>query len=119
MDNFSQKITNEDGLIIPKAIAQQLDVSIQELSKITGLNENSLTVDSLSQSDVIQKKLQEITSVFIRAIPLNGSIKDAYKWYFSESLPSLGNLTPRELINQGEINTVIQYLDRMNEGGFT
>lgn len=43
----------------------------------------------------------------------------AHTWFHSEPIPSLGNLTAEELVKRGEFESVIKYLARIEDGGYS
>jgi len=47
-----------------------------------------------------------------------GSLEQAWTWYHTHRIPSLGDLTAEDLIAQGRMEAVKAYLARLELGGF-
>jgi len=43
---------------------------------------------------------------------------EAVKWYKDVSIPSLGEYTAEQLVDQGQAITVFKYLTHIDDGGF-
>ncbi|MCW8827220.1 MAG: XRE family transcriptional regulator [Gammaproteobacteria bacterium] len=118
MSLFTQHIIDENGLVRPKKIADELHTTIREISTMSGLSLDAVSKSSRVGSKNSQKRLRDMTSVLNRALPWCGSIMQAYAWYRSEPLPSFGDLTAEELVKRDMADAVLNYFNRISEGGF-
>ena len=114
-----QGIVDKEGFISIESIADKFHVSVKDIADSTGLNDLSLETKSLCQTELVQKRLREVVDIIDKIIPWCENFKNAYSWYRSEPLPSFGQLTAMELVKQGKVYAVIQYLDRIDRGGFS
>jgi len=119
MNNFLHDVSDKNNFIIPISLIDKLQVSIKELSDSTGLNASSLETESLAQTEAIQHRLREMVDILNKIIPWSKNINQAYKWYKTEPLPSFAELTAMELVKQGKSGVVMQYLERIDKGGFS
>lgn len=63
-------------------------------------------------------KEQIRTDILKRVQRWAGSEAAALAWYRSERIPSLGDRTPEELVNQGRGDEVRAYLAHLADGGY-
>jgi len=52
-------------------------------------------------------------------LPWCKNIEDALSWYKNFPLPSFNNMTAESLVDQGRIEDVKKYLNRINSGGYS
>jgi len=64
-------------------------------------------------SSVIQK-----TQILSSLEGLCANKTEAYHWYESQSIPSLGNQTAAQLVKAGKGQLVTMYLGRIKNGGY-
>jgi len=119
MNNFLQDISDQEGFLIPLSIASKLHVPIGEISRLTGLDAASFDSPSHIHTESTQKRLWELLNIINKIIPWCKNIEDANVWYQNEPLSSFGKLTAMELVKQGKAKAVIQYLERIDKGGFS
>ena len=62
---------------------------------------------------------QEARDIIRRVRSWAGSESAAWIWYRSTAIPSLGNLTPDDLVSGGRGDDVRAYLDHLNSGGYS
>jgi len=116
---FLQEITDENGGLIPVAIAKQFHVSIEVIATLVDLKIDNLKTDDLIQSETTQMRLRERVKIIEHVIPWCKNTTQAYEWYRHESLTSFNDLTAMALINQGKTDALVQYLERIDKGGFS
>lgn len=56
-------------------------------------------------------------NIIRRVEPWAGSENGALAWYYSTTIPALGDLTPEALVSNGRSDDVMAYLDHLNSGG--
>ena len=62
-------------------------------------------------------EIQEATEILSRVQSWAGSEGAAWAWYRSTTIPSLGDLTPEELVSGGRGDDVRAYLNHLSDGG--
>lgn len=63
--------------------------------------------------------VQEAKDIIRQVKPWAGSESAAWAWYRSTEIPSLGDLTPENLVSRGCGADVRAYLDHLNSGGYS
>jgi len=66
----------------------------------------------------MSKNEKQMVMIINRVTLWCGNTFQAYAWYRSEAIPSFGNLTAEALVKQGRTDSVINYLDRIADGGY-
>ncbi len=118
MSIFLKNTIDDDGFVVPKAIATQFHTTIKDIALLAGLPIDTLNKKVRAHSHPAQKRLHEIVQIINRVTPWCGNVFQAYAWYRLEPLPSFGDLTAEELVKQGKAVAVMDYLARTNEGGY-
>lgn len=113
-----EQLINDSGLISPKAVADEFHTTLKDISALSGLAPDTLSKRERFQSKSSQKRLRDILLIIGRAIPWCGSPMQAYAWYRSEPIPSFGDLTPEGMVKRDMSQAVLEYMDRIAEGGF-
>lgn len=62
--------------------------------------------------------LNDALTVIRAAALLNGDLKVATSWYFSQGISAFDGLTPEALVQQGRTRDVLRYIESL-EAGFT
>jgi hypothetical protein len=118
MSNLTQELIESDGFINPRNMANTFETTVKTLASISGLSVDAISKSKRARSKKSQERLREMLLIINRATPWCGSIFQAYAWYRSEPLPSLGDLTAETLVKQGYANHVLQHIDRIAQGGY-
>lgn len=117
MSESIENIIDSEGNISPEALASQFHITIDELASMTGLSVNSLSKQPEGFSEATQVRLREISLIMNRTLQWSGSFFQAYAWYRSEGIPGFGGITAEQLVKRGKAQQVMNYLNRINEGG--
>ncbi|GHE04185.1 hypothetical protein GCM10008024_30380 [Allgaiera indica] len=56
--------------------------------------------------------------VLDRVTPRFGSAEAAIKWFEEEPLPGLSGATAKQLVVQGRVREILDYIDAIDEGGY-
>lgn len=118
MNNFTQDLIDESGYISPRSIAQAFHTTIKEVAQLSGLSMDAVSKKNRAHSKKSQKRLRDMVMIINRVTPWCGSTFQAYAWYRSEAIPSFGDLTAEALVKQDRADSVMNYLDRIAEGGY-
>ena len=113
-------ITNfaEAGQFEPRKIAAVLRTSAEEIALTVGLGKDALQRRARSGSDKTQRRLRELVEVLNKVEPRFGSELMAYAWYRSEPLPGVDGRTAMQLVQEGNAQQVLEYIDAVDAGVF-
>ncbi|OYY80470.1 MAG: hypothetical protein B7Y61_15740, partial [Rhizobiales bacterium 35-66-30] len=68
------------------------------------------------RSDKTQRRLREMVEVINKVEPRFGSTLMAYAWYRSEPLPGFSGQTAMQLVRNGRVDDVLDYVDAVDVG---
>jgi len=119
MSTFIKNLMDESGYITPRALADEFHTTVKNITTLSGLSPDTISKRNRFQSKKSQKRLRDIVMIINRVLPWCGTSIQAYAWYRSESIPSFGNLTAEDMVKRNMTDTVLEYLDRITEGGYT
>ena len=108
----------EGGQFEPKKIAIALRTSAEEIAMTVGLGKDALQRRARINSDKTQRRLRELVEVINKVEPRFGSELMAYAWYRSEPLAGFDGQTAMQLVQQGQAQQVLEYLDALDAGVF-
>lgn len=108
----------EGGQFEPKKIAVALRTSAEEIAMTVGLGKDALQRRARINSDKTQRRLRELVEVINKVEPRFGSELMAYAWYRSEPLPGFDGQTAMQLVQRGQAQQVLEYLDAVDAGVF-
>ena len=114
---FLSRIHGDSGVSADK-LSAILRITKGELASAAGLSRDAVSKTARSNSVATQTRLREMSEIINRVIPWAGGEIAAYAWYRSETIPSLGDATPEDLVRQGRGQSVRNYLDHIAAGGF-
>lgn len=118
MGTLTQETLDEQGLVDPRRLAETFHITVKELASAAGLAPETVSKRSRRTARNVQKRLREMVYILNRVESWCGSPFQAYAWYRSEPIPSLGDLTAEALVKAGKADLVNRYLDRIAEGGY-
>ena len=110
---------DEQGLVDPRKLAAALCVTVNELAAVVGLALDTVSAETQWPARNVQRRLQEVVRILDQVGEWCGSPFQAYAWYRSEPIPSLGDVRAEALVKAGKADLVNHYLDRIAEGGYT
>lgn len=97
-------------------LAAVLRTSPEEVAMATGLDEDALQNRTKIQSERVQCRLREMIEVLNRVEQGAGSPLMAYAWYRSVPLPGFDGRTAMQLVQEGDAEQVLDYLDAVDAG---
>lgn len=118
MTEFSAKLIDENGVINPRDLAAAFHTTVKEVAELSGLSVDAVSKRDRARSKHSQKRLRDMVMIINRATPWCGSPFQAYAWYRSEPIASLGDVTAEDMVKAGKADLVITYLARTAEGGY-
>lgn len=108
----------DGGQLEPRKIAAALRTSAEEVAMTVGLGKDALQRRTRINSDKTQRRLRELVEVLNKVEPRFGSELMAYAWYRSEPLPGFDGRTAMQLVQDGNAQQVLEYIDAIDAGVF-
>lgn len=106
----------DNSLFSPRKLAEMLRTTQDEIARTLGLGRDAIARKDRLASARTQKRLREMIEVLNRVEPRFGSALIAYAWYRSEPLPGFGGRTAMQLVQDGEADAVMDYIDAVDAG---
>lgn len=106
----------DDGFFAPRKIADVLRTTSEEVARTAGLGRDAVVRQERSRSPKTQRRLREMVEVINKVEPRFGSELIAYAWYRSEPLPGFSGQTAMQLVREGRIDEVLDYVDAVDAG---
>ena len=118
MSELTSNLIDGSGIVSPITIADEFHISIKEVAALSGLSLDTVYRHSRFTSEPSQKRLHQIVNILNQASAWCVSPIQTYAWYRSESISSFGDLTPEYMVKQGMSEAVLNYIRRINRGGY-
>jgi len=115
---FTHHVIDQDSYVSPKALADQFHTMVKDVSQLTGILINILEKKAWAHSKISQTRLRETVEIINRVTPWCANVFQAYAWYRSEPRPSFGDLTTKDLVNDGKAEAIKRYIARIAKGGY-
>jgi len=106
----------DDGQFIPARIATELRTTSDEIARTVGLGKDAVQRRDRVKSDKTQRRLRAMVEVLNKVEPRFGSSMIAYAWYRSEPLPGFSGRTAMQLVREGRVDDVLDYVDAVDAG---
>lgn len=106
----------DHGLFVPGKIAAAFRTTIEEVARSAGLGRDAIQRKERVRSDKTQRSLREMIEVITKTTPRFGSPLIAYAWYRSEPLPGFSGQTAMQLVQNGRVGEVLEYIDAVDAG---
>lgn len=106
----------DDGLFAPRKLAEAFRTTSEEIARTAGLGKDAVQRSERLRSDKTQRRLREIAEIINKVEPRFGSAMIAYAWYRSEPLAGFSGQTAMQLVRDGRVNDVLDYIDAVDAG---
>ena len=116
--SFITTVTTNENVVSPTALAGRLRITKIELAAALGLSRDSVSKKARAEAQKTQSRMRDMVEIINRVLPWTGSELAAFAWYRSQSLPSFGDKTAKDLVGEGRGEAVKAYLSRIAEGGY-
>ncbi len=116
--NFITTVITTENNVSPSALAGRLRITKIELAASLGLSRDSVSKKARADAQKTQSRMRDMVEIINRVLPWTGSELAAFAWYRSQSLPSFGDKTAKDLVVEGRGEAVKAYLSRIAEGGY-
>ena len=107
---------SDDGFFVPSKIAKAFRTTSEEVARTAGLGRDAVQRKDRVRSDKTQRRLREMVEVINKVEPRFGSTLMAYAWYRSEPLSGFSGQTAMQLVRNGRVDDVLDYVDAIDAG---
>lgn len=105
---------NSRTALSPERLAEALELPIQKLATLARVHRN--TVSMAPSSTKLQDAMGDVVRVLSAAYELTGNIDRALFWFRNNPIPEFDHLTAMQLVERGEVQAVIDYIDSISGG---
>lgn len=110
---------SDGGLFQPRDIASLLRTSTEEVGLTVGLGKDAVQRRTRIASTKTQQRLRALVEVLNKVQPRFGSALIAYAWFRSEPLAGFDGRTAMQLVQNGEAQAVLDYIDAVDAGVYS
>ena len=108
------KDQNSRTALSPERLADALELPIQKLASLARVHRN--TVSLTPTSPKLQDAMVDVVRVLSAAHTLTGDIDRALFWFRNQPIADFGHLTPMQLVEQGKVKAIIDYIESISGG---
>lgn len=112
-----REIAFEQGQVRTARLREALDLSLQDVARLTGLPYDSIRKSDRAAGPKVQNRLQDWIAIIDRVTPWAGSQAQALAWYRAHEIPSLG-LTAEQAVRMGRSDYVWAHLEDVAQGSY-
>lgn len=106
----------DNGVFAPAKIARVLRTTSDDVAWSVGLGKDAVQRKDRIASDKTQRRLREMVEILTKVTPRFGSELMAYAWYRSEPLSGFSGQTAMQLVKDGRVGEVLDYVDAVDAG---
>ncbi len=110
----SLRAADDEMNISPTRLAEAMGLTVKNLASIAGVHRN--TISTLENSPKLQEALVDMIRVLSAATQLNGNVSNAIFWFRNIPIAEFDHLTPMQLVERGEAQAVIDYVQSLESG---
>jgi hypothetical protein len=110
----SLKADGSRTALSPERLAEKLEVPMQKLASLARVHRN--TVSFSPSSPKLQEAMVDVVRVLSAAHALTGDIDRALFWFRNQPIADFDHFTPMQLVEQGKVQAVIDYIDSISAG---
>lgn len=114
MANAQNRLVSDTGSLDPRALAEQLDISLSQLAELIGLSRNTLAAEPLGKKG--KEALLPLVRLLTHASQIAGSLDRAIIWFKYTPIVSMGTKTAMEHVRDGNIAWVHRHLENVYNG---
>jgi len=108
------KDQNSRTALSPERMADALGLPIQRLANLARVHRN--TVSFTPTSPKLQDAMVDVVRVLSAAHELTGDIDRALFWFRNQPIADFDHFTPMQLVEQGKVQAVIDYIESISAG---
>lgn len=102
--------------IEPKRLADMLQMTQAEVADLAGVHRTTLTRNPGSPE--VQSKLGPIATILSRASDVGGGLSRAVIWFRHQPIAAFGYKRAVEIVEAGEAEQVLRWLDALEDGAY-
>lgn len=110
----SIKDDNSRMAFSPERLAGALELPLQRLATLAHVHRN--TVAMAPTSPKLQSAMAEVVRVLSAAHALTGDVDRALFWFRNQPIPEFDHLTAMQLVEQGKVQAVVDYIESIRAG---
>lgn len=110
----SIKDDNSRTALSPERLAGALGLPLQRLATLARVHRN--TVATAPTSPKLQDAMVDVVRVLSAVHALTGDIDRALFWFRNQPIPEFDHLTAMQLVGQGKVQAVIDYVESISAG---
>lgn len=114
MANAQNRLVSDTGTLNPRALAEQLDISLSQLAELIGVSRNTLAAEPLGKKG--KEALLPLVRLLTHASEVAGSLERAIVWFKYTPIVSMGTKTAMEHVRDGNIAWVHGHLENVYNG---
>lgn len=108
------KVENSRTALSPERLANALELPLQKLASLARVHRN--TVSLTPTSPKLQDAMVDVVRVLSAAHALTGDIDRALFWFRNQPIPDFDHFTAMQLVEQGKVQAVIDYIESISGG---
>lgn len=114
--NFLATLKEQDSrtALSPERLADALGLPIQKLASLARVHRNTVTLAPTSPK--LQDAMVDVVRVLSAAYALTGDIDRALFWFRNQPIADFDHFTPMQLVEQGKVQAVIDYIESISGG---
>ena len=98
----------------PERLADALELPMQRFAALARVHRNTVTM--APSSPKLQDAIGDVVRVLSAAHSLTGNVDRALFWFRNEPIAEFDHLTAMQLVERGNVQAVIDYLESINTG---
>lgn len=107
---------SDKGVFSLRKLAKALQTTREEVAWTAGFGKEAVRHQDYIQSNEAQRRLHEMVEVINRVEPRFDSLLIAYAWYRSEPLSGFSGQTAMQLVHDGRVDEVFDFIDAVDAG---
>lgn len=101
-------------MLSPERLADELELPLQRLASLAGVHRNTVSLAPTSLK--LQNAMVDVVRVLSAAHALTGDIDRALFWFRNQPIADFDHFTPMQLVEQGKVQAVIDYIESISGG---
>lgn len=104
------------GGVDPACLAGMLHMTHGQVAELAGVHRTTLARNASSPE--VQARLGPIATILSRAADMGGGPDKAVMWFRHQPVAAFGHKRPVDLVRNGEADTVLAWLDALEDGAY-
>ena len=98
----------------PRRLADALELPVQKLAGLARVHRNTLGLSPTSPK--LQEAMGDVVRALSAAHTLTGDLDKALFWFRNQPITEFDHFTPMQLVEQGKVQAVIDYVESISGG---